>query len=78
MTRISALLLLLVSTTVSAQQWATSFKTTEVAPGIYMIEGVGGFGGGNMGLLVGESRVAMIDDSVEPLSPMLLEHVEET
>ncbi|MDX1515717.1 MAG: MBL fold metallo-hydrolase, partial [Woeseiaceae bacterium] len=47
-------------------------------PGIYMIEGVGGFGGGNMGLLVGESRVAMIDDSVEPLSPMLLEHVEET
>jgi len=61
-----------------AQEFATSFKTTEVATGIYMIEGVGGFGGGNMGLLVGKDYVAMIDDGLEPLAPTLLQHVAET
>jgi len=43
------------------------FATTEVAPGIYMISGVGGFTGGNIGLSVGEDGVVMIDDSMPPL-----------
>lgn len=44
-----------------------SFATTEVAPGIHMISGVGGFTGGNIGLSVGEDGVVMIDDSMPPL-----------
>jgi len=43
------------------------FATTEVAPGIYMISGVGGFTGGNIGLSIGEDGVVMIDDSMPPL-----------
>jgi len=43
------------------------FETKEVAPGIYMISGVGGFTGGNIGLSVGEDGVVMIDDSMPPL-----------
>ena len=44
-----------------------SFSTTEVAPGIYMLMGVGGFTGGNIGLSVGEDGVVMIDDSMPPM-----------
>lgn len=64
--------------TTVAQEPEISFKSTELAPGIFMIEGVGGFGGGNMGVLVGDDRVAMIDDSMAPLAPRLLAHVTET
>lgn len=78
MKRLSLLLFLVITSNASAQQWAKSFKSTEVSPGIFMVEGVGGFGGGNMTLLVGDDYVAMIDDGVEPLSPMLLAHVAET
>ena len=55
-----------------------SFKSTEIEPGIFMVEGVGGFGGGNMAVLVGGDQVAMIDDSMAPLAPKLLAHVTET
>ncbi|MET1256135.1 MBL fold metallo-hydrolase [Aliikangiella maris] len=44
-----------------------SFKTTQVAPGLYMIAGVGGFTGGNIGLSTGVDGVVMIDDSMPPL-----------
>jgi len=43
------------------------FKATEVASGIYMIEGVGGFAGGNMALSVGDDGIVLIDDSMPPL-----------
>ncbi len=43
------------------------FETTKVAPGIYMISGVGGFSGGNIGLSIGKDGVVMIDDSMPPL-----------
>jgi len=43
------------------------FVTTEVAPNIYMISGVGGFTGGNIGLSIGDDGVVMIDDSMPPL-----------
>lgn len=78
MQRLFVFLILACACGASAQQWATSFRSTEVVPGIFMIEGVGGFGGGNIGLLVGEEYVAMIDDGVEPLAPTLLAHVAET
>ncbi|TVZ40458.1 glyoxylase-like metal-dependent hydrolase (beta-lactamase superfamily II) [Alteromonadaceae bacterium 2753L.S.0a.02] len=44
-----------------------TFKSTEVGKGIYMLEGVGGFAGGNIALSVGEDGVVMIDDSMPPL-----------
>lgn len=44
-----------------------NFSTTEVAPGIYMLMGVGGFTGGNIGLSIGDDGVVMIDDSMPPL-----------
>lgn len=40
------------------------FKTTEVAKGIYMLSGENGFTGGNLGLLVGDEAVILIDDSM--------------
>lgn len=42
------------------------FETTEVAPNIYMLQGVGGFLGGNIGISIGEDGVVMIDDSMPP------------
>lgn len=42
------------------------FETTEIVPGIYMMMGVGGFTGGNIGISVGEDGVVMIDDSMPP------------
>jgi len=50
-----------------AQDSAISFKSTEVASGIYMLEGVGGFAGGNLGILTGEDGVVLIDDGMQPL-----------
>lgn len=77
MIKLLALLLTLAATTAAAQT-ATSFESTEVAPGIYMVAGADGFGGGNMSLLVGDDYVAMIDDGLLPLAPMLLSHIAET
>jgi len=43
------------------------FSTTEVAPGLHMLMGVGGFTGGNIGLSIGEDGVILIDDSMPPM-----------
>ena len=58
-----------------AQQFATSFKSIEVSPGIYVLDGVDGFGGGNVELLVGDDYVVLIDDALTPTAPALLEAV---
>ncbi len=50
-----------------AQEGEISFRSTELAPGLYMIEGVGGFSGGNLGLLIGDDGVVLIDDGLPPL-----------
>ncbi|MCF6194039.1 MAG: MBL fold metallo-hydrolase [Kangiellaceae bacterium] len=42
------------------------FEVTEVSSGIYMLSGVGGFVGGNVGLSIGEDGVVMIDDAMPP------------
>ncbi|MDH3589722.1 MAG: MBL fold metallo-hydrolase, partial [Gammaproteobacteria bacterium] len=44
-----------------AQDSDISFKSTKVASGIYMLEGIGGFAGGNLGILTGEDGVVLID-----------------
>ncbi|PCJ48490.1 MAG: NADPH-quinone reductase [Gammaproteobacteria bacterium] len=51
----------------SSEEEKLKFSTTEVAPGLYMLMGVGGFTGGNIGLSVGEDGVVMIDDSMPPM-----------
>lgn len=43
------------------------FSATQVSPGLYMLMGVGGFTGGNIGLSIGEDGVVMIDDSMPPM-----------
>ena len=60
-----------------AQEFATSVKSSEVVPGIYLIEGADGFAGGNITLLVGDDQVVLIDDGVEPIAPALIETVAE-
>lgn len=60
----------------SAQEENISFKSTELAPGLYMLEGQGGFAGGNLGLITGEDGVVLIDDGLEPLAAMTLAAIE--
>ena len=69
---IIALALLALSAGAHAQ-FATELKSSEVVPGIHMIEGADGFGGGNVALLTGDERIVMIDDFIEPLSGKLIE-----
>jgi len=65
--------LLLASTFSLAQDAPPSFKSTEVAPGIFVLEGDGGFVGGSMTMLVGDEYNVLIDDGISPLAPALLE-----
>lgn len=60
-----------------AQGDGVTFQSTELAPGIYMIEGVGGFGGGNIGVLTGDDGVVLVDDSFPPFTERLLKAVDE-
>ncbi|MFQ5349231.1 MAG: MBL fold metallo-hydrolase [Thermoanaerobaculia bacterium] len=60
-----------------AQSGGISFQSTERAPGLYMIEGVGGFAGGNLGLLMGEDGVVLIDAGLPPLIGRLQAAIDE-
>lgn len=71
-----AAILLLLAAQAGAQDVAKTLKSTEVVPGIYMVQGADGFAGGNMSVLVGEDHVAMIDDGIAPVAPILLTYVE--
>lgn len=62
---------------VPAQETRITFASSEVAPGIYMLQGQGGFAGGNLGLLTGDDGVVLIDDGLEPLGDMTLVAVRE-
>ncbi len=69
-------LLSLVPAAALAQDAATAYKSTEVAPGIYVVEGADGFGGGNIGLLAGEDHIVLIDDGLVPTAEILFTYVE--
>ena len=43
-----------------------TYQITAVGDGLYMLAGEGAFTGGNLGLLVGEDGVVLIDDSMPP------------
>ncbi len=77
MNRLLLLIVSLVATaTAIAQDIATEIATTEAAPGVYMLDGANGFSS-NMGLLVGDDRVVLIDDGMAPISADLIVTVAE-
>tara|TARA_R110002096_G_scaffold194592_2_gene376877 strand:+ start:8694 stop:9608 length:915 start_codon:yes stop_codon:yes gene_type:complete len=45
-----------------------TLKTTHVRGNIYMLEGVGGFAGGNIGVSAGSDGLLLIDDQLGPMS----------
>lgn len=60
----------------SAQDLATTVKATEAAPGIYMLEGVDGFSS-NIGLMIGDEHVLLIDNGMAPITASLVAKVKE-
>lgn len=46
-------------------------KVEKVAGSVYMLYGVGGFAGGNIGVSVGDDGVLLVDDQFEPLVPKI-------
>jgi len=55
-----------------------SFKTTKLSSGLYMVSGVGGFTGGNIGLIVGDDGVVMIDNGVPAVFDLLQSEIKKT
>jgi glyoxylase-like metal-dependent hydrolase (beta-lactamase superfamily II) len=43
-------------------------RVTKVAGNVYMIDGTGGFAGGNIGVSVGEDGILIVDDQFAPLA----------
>lgn len=62
---------------VCAQDGQITFKSTDLGSGLYMLEGQGGFAGGNLGLSTGEDGVVLIDDGLGELASMTLAAVED-
>lgn len=74
--RILAIACFALAAPLQAQDFATAFDATEVAPGIYMLTGAEGkFGGGNMSVLVGDEQVVLIDDAMVPTAQPVLDAV---
>lgn len=61
-----------------AQDEPLELRSTEIAPGLYMLESADDrFTGGNMALSIGEDGVILIDDGIEQVGPELLESIAE-
>lgn len=54
-----------------------SYKSTELAPGLYMLEGVGAFTGGNLGLWTGDDGVLLIDNGMPRYYELMLGAIRE-
>jgi glyoxylase-like metal-dependent hydrolase (beta-lactamase superfamily II) len=77
MNRFALCAVLLVGATIAhAQDIATEIATTEAAPGVYMLNGANGFSS-NMGLLVGDDHVVLVDDGMAPIAADLMATVGE-
>ncbi len=70
-----AMTMLVLTIPATAQELATTIRSIEVVPGIYMLEGADGFSS-NMGLLVGDDHVLLIDDGMAPITASLMETVQ--
>ena len=78
MKRLACLIVLLAPVAVAQDWMATSYVHTEVSPGIYLLTGADGkMAGGNVGLLVGDEYVVLIDDGFTPTGPALVEKIDE-
>ncbi len=77
MQRLITVLLAVCATPALAQNAVTAIKSTEVAPGIHVLEGADGFAGGNMTLLTGGDQVVLIDDGLGSVAQMLLDKTRE-
>ncbi|HEY5906841.1 MAG TPA: MBL fold metallo-hydrolase [Vicinamibacteria bacterium] len=73
-TLLSAVALALSAAPLLAQEtdWSKiETKVEKVSGSVYMLYGVGGFAGGNIGVSVGEDGVVLVDDQFEPLVPKI-------
>ncbi|MDA0680562.1 MAG: MBL fold metallo-hydrolase [Proteobacteria bacterium] len=70
------ILAMVVSGAALAQEGEVSWKSTELEPGLYMLEGVGGFAGGNLGLLTGDDGIVLIDNGLSNLAAMTVASIE--
>ncbi len=77
MKRTLTLLLGLIALPAFAQNAVTAIKSTEVAPGVHMLEGADGFAGGNMSLLTGDDQVVLIDDGLGSVAQLLIDKTTE-
>jgi len=77
MKRLALLALVGLCAPASAQNAVTAIKSTEVAPGIHVLEGADGFAGGNMTLLTGDDQVVLIDDGLGTVAAMVVEKTRE-
>jgi cyclase len=48
-----------------------TLKTTKLAPGVAMLEGVGGFAGGNVAVSYGADGTVVVDDQFAPMVPKI-------
>lgn len=71
-----AMTVLVLAIPAAAQELATTIKSIEVVPGIYMLQGANGFSS-NMGLLIGDDHVLLIDDGMAPITASLMAKVQE-
>ena len=69
--RITALLLCALAFAAQAQD--IEFKSTEVANGVFLLDAVEGFGGGNVALLTGDEYIVLVDDAMGPTVAALIE-----
>ena len=58
------------------QSTEMSWEATELAAGIYFLEGAGGFPGGNMGLLTGGDGNVLIDDGLSETTALTVASIE--
>ena len=77
MKRIIPFLLVIAAGPAFAQNAVTAIKSTEIAPGIHVLEGADGFAGGNMTLLTGDDQVVLIDDGLGSVAQLLVDKTRE-
>lgn len=68
--------IILTTATAVAQEDDSNWKTSEVVPGIYLFESDRGFAGGNLGLIVGDDGVVLIDDGMPTIPATTVAAVE--
>lgn len=71
MKKLALLALPLLCSQAFAQDPVTAIKSTEVAPGIHLLEGADGFAGGNMTLLTGADQIVLIDDGLGAVAELI-------